>query len=168
MTSLSLLNEMFRYNYWARDRQLHACAAVSEDDFTRPAGGSFPSLRDTLAHLVGAEWLWLERWKGRSPSALPQASEFPTLALIEQHWSAVETDMMEWLGTVTEPGLLRLIVYRNLKGERWSYPLWRMMMHLVNHQTYHRGQVTALLRALGVAAPMVDFLVGVDARYGAT
>jgi uncharacterized damage-inducible protein DinB len=62
---------------------------VSQEDFVRPITTSFPSLRDTLAHLVGAEWLWLERWKQRHPTALPAASEFPRLALLEKHWRAV-------------------------------------------------------------------------------
>ena len=54
--SLVALNELFTYNYWARDVQLRACAALTEEQFLRPIGGSFPSVRDTLAHLVLVEW----------------------------------------------------------------------------------------------------------------
>ena len=50
--SLTALNEVFDYNYWARDRQLQACAGLTEEQFLRPLGNSFPSLRDTLAHLL--------------------------------------------------------------------------------------------------------------------
>ena len=77
MVPLATLRELFAYNYWARDRQLEACAALTQEQFQRPLGNSFSSLRDTLAHLVGAEWVWLERWRGRSPRALPAAEEFP-------------------------------------------------------------------------------------------
>ena len=79
--SLTALNELFDYNYWARDRQLQACAGFTEEQFLRPLGNSFPSLRDTLTHLVAVEWLWLERWRGRSPRRVPYAGGFvPALA----------------------------------------------------------------------------------------
>jgi uncharacterized damage-inducible protein DinB len=66
MIPLVTLRELFAYNYWARDRQLDACAALSQEQFQSPMDSSFPSLRDTLAHLVGGEWVWLERCHGRS------------------------------------------------------------------------------------------------------
>jgi uncharacterized damage-inducible protein DinB len=65
--SLASINELFNYNYWARDCQLQACAALTEEQFLRSLGSSFASVRDTLVHMVGAEWVWLERWRGRSP-----------------------------------------------------------------------------------------------------
>jgi uncharacterized damage-inducible protein DinB len=46
-----MLQELFEYNYWARDRQLEACASLTQEQFLRPMNNSFPSLRDTLAHL---------------------------------------------------------------------------------------------------------------------
>jgi len=75
--SLSVLKELFAHNYWARDRQLQACAALSGEQFLRPLGNSFPSVRDTLAHLLAVEWLWLERWRGRSPRVLLPSEDFP-------------------------------------------------------------------------------------------
>ena len=81
---LGTLRELIDYNYWARDRQLQACASLSEDQFLRPLGGSFPAVRDTLAHLLAVEWIWLERWRGRSPRSLMAAEEFPTLAAITE------------------------------------------------------------------------------------
>ena len=76
MIPLVTLRELFAYNYWARDRQLEASAALSQEQFQRPMAKSFPSLRDTLAHRVDGEWLWLERCDGRSPRSLPAAEEF--------------------------------------------------------------------------------------------
>ena len=48
------------------------------------------------------------------------------------------------------------------RGEQWTYPLWRMIAHLLNHQSYHRGQVTNYLRQLGVEPPRLDLLVAYD------
>ena len=163
--SLAVVNELFTYNYWARDLQLRACAALTEVQFLRPLGGSFPSVRDTLAHLVLVEWIWLERFRGRSPRSLPTAAEFPTLAAIAGRWSAEEREMRAFLAGLTDEALNRVETYVSTRGETWSYPLWRMIVHLLNHQSYHRGQITNQLRQLGVQPPPVDFLNGLDAGF---
>ena len=162
MRAVETIRELYGYNYWARDRQLEACRALTQEQFLRPMGSSFSSVRDTLAHLVGAEWLWLERWQGRSPRVMPGAEEFPTLAAVEERWRAVEHAVREFLSELSEDALARPITYTNFKGETWTYMLWRALYHLVNHQSYHRGQVTTLLRQLGARAVMVDFLVFQD------
>ncbi len=164
MIPIGTLRILFDHNYWARDRQLEACARLTPEQFLRPMGNSFSSLRDTLAHLVGAEWVWLERWCGRSATKLPSAEDFPSLAEIERRWRAIERDMRQYLAGLTEEELRQPLTYINLKGEQWTYPLWQTLLHVVNHQTYHRGQVTTLLRQLGAPAPAVDLLVAYDVR----
>jgi uncharacterized damage-inducible protein DinB len=162
MIPLATLRELFAYNYWARDRQLEACATLTQEEFQRPLGSSFSSVRDTLAHLVGAEWVWLERWNGRSPLALPAADEFPTLAAITTLWVALEQGMREYLAGLNEEALASPFTYANFTGQAWTYPLWRSLLHLVNHQSYHRGQVTTLLRELGKRPAPVDLLAADD------
>ncbi|MBI4466871.1 MAG: DinB family protein [Acidobacteria bacterium] len=169
MVPLATLRELFDYNYWARDRQLEACAALTPEQFTRPLGSSFSSLRDTLVHLVAAEWVWLERWRGHSPTPREaedfRAENFPTLSSIEQSWRSVEQGVRQYLAGLAEESLTRPLTYQNLKGETWTYALWRALCHLVNHQTYHRGQVTTMLRQLGAQASGVDFLVCHDRGF---
>lgn len=160
--SVSLVNELLNYNYWARDRQLQTCATLTEEQFLRPLGNSFPSLRDTLTHMVAVEWIWLERWRGRTPRSLLTPEEFHTLAALSQRWQTVEREMRDYVATLDEETLEGTVSYVNSKGETWTYKLWRMMVHLLNHQSYHRGQVTALLRQLGTQPPPVDFLVAYD------
>ncbi len=167
MIPLTTLRELFDYNTWARDRQLKVCAALTQEQLLRPMGNSFSSLRDTLAHLVGAEWVWLERWNGRSPKQLPDGWEFPDLAAIERRWRDVGRGVRDYLAKLNEEALTRPLTYVNLKGETWTYPLWRTLVHLVNHQTYHRGQVTTLLRQLGAQPVPIDFLVAHDTGFTA-
>jgi uncharacterized damage-inducible protein DinB len=163
MIPLVTLRELFAYNYWARDRQLEACAALSQEQFQCPTGSSFPSLRDTLAHLVGGEWVWLERCHGRSPRSLPAPEEFPTLTPIAERWRAIEKhDFLEYLAGLHEEALIQPLPYTGLTGETWTYPLWRALLHVVNHQTYHRGQVTTILKQLGVPPPPADLLIAHD------
>jgi uncharacterized damage-inducible protein DinB len=154
--------ELFDYAWWARDRQLEACAPLPREQFLRPLGGSFASLRDTLAHCLGVEWIWLERWRGRSPKALPSASEFPGLESIRERWLAVEVEMKGFLAGLDNETLGRSIECAGTRGNLWRQPLWRFILHLLNHQSYHRGQVTNYLRRLGVNPPRVDFLAAHD------
>ncbi len=165
--SLSVFNELFAHNYWARDRQLKSCEALTDEQFGRPLGNSFPSVRDTLVHLLAVEWLWLERWRGRSPRVLLPPEDFPTLTAIRTRWLVVEREMKEYLAGLPEEALAQPMTCTGTRGNTWTYDLWRMMVHLLEHQAYHRGQVTALLRQLGMAPPKVDFLDGLDAGFRA-
>jgi uncharacterized damage-inducible protein DinB len=162
MIALHILREFFTYNYWARDRQLDACAALRPDQLQCPLGSSFSSLQDTLVHLLGAEWLWLERLRGRSPGRLPATREFPSLEAILDRWRIVERAMLDYLDTLNDELLASNVSYKNFSGETWRYPVWLVLLHILNHQTYHRGQVATLLRQLGAEPPAVDLLVADD------
>lgn len=157
---------LYEYNAWANRRVLEACGALSDEQFTRDLGSSFRSVRDTLVHIFGAEWIWLERWQGRSPMALPPAMEFHTLGSVRARWAELERDLMDFVAGVSVAGLDRVIEYRNTRGNQFAYPLRSMLQHLVNHGTYHRGQVATLLRQLGVQPRPTDLLRYCDALAG--
>jgi uncharacterized damage-inducible protein DinB len=166
MELLPVLREQIEYSYWARDRQIEACATLNEEQFLRPLGGSFASVRDTLAHLLAVEWLWLERWRGRSPQAPLSAAEFPSVEALAARWKIVERDLRAYVATLAEDVLAAPRTCTSTRGEQWTYPLWRMIAHLLNHQSFHRGQVTHQLRQLGVQPPRIDLLVAYDAGLG--
>jgi uncharacterized damage-inducible protein DinB len=75
--------------------------------------------------------------------------------------------MRQYLATLPAETLDQPMTCTSTRGNTWTYPLWRLMIHFLEHQTYHRGQVTALLRQLGVQPPKVDFLDGLDAGFRA-
>ena len=158
--SLAAINELFNYNYWARDCQLQACAALTEEQFLRGLDSSFASMRDTLVHMVETEVIWLERWRGQSPQSVLSPEQFPSLGAVSERWRAVEREMREYLATLSEETLEQPVTYVSQKGDSFTYELWRPMLHVITHQSYHRGQVTTLLRQLGLQPPTVDFLPG--------
>lgn len=153
---------LYAYNRWANRRTLAVASPLTPDEFLRVLGSSFPSVRDTLAHILAAEWIWLERWKGNSPGALLDAREFGTLADLRKRWEEVEREQAVFVASVTEASLSRTVSYVNTKGETWSYPLGQMMQHLVNHSSYHRGQVTGMLRQLDREPAPTDLLLFID------
>jgi uncharacterized damage-inducible protein DinB len=157
----------FHYNYWARDCQLRACAALTQEQFLRKVGSSFDSVQETLVHMLGVEWLWLGRWRGRPPEPMLSPTELPSWDAVSAKWRAVEREMRGYLARLSEVALAQPVSYTSQKGDTFTYELWRQMFHLINHQSYHRGQVATLLRQLGVQPPEVDFLPGYRAGFGA-
>ena len=156
--NLEEMRLLYEYNAWANRRLLEACSALTAEQFTRDLRSSFPSVRDTLAHILGGEWLWHERFQGRFPTALPAPSDFPTLHDIRTRWIPVESDLLKFVSGLTQNDLERVYPFRTTEGELFPSPLWQALQHLVNHGSYHRGQVTAFLRQLGAKAVSLDLI----------
>ena len=145
------LRTLLDYHYWARDRMLDALEPLTPEQFTRDLGSSFRSIRDTVAHIYSAEWVWYERWRGNAPAALLSADQFPDVATIRRTWTAHERSVRTLLDELGEDGVARVIPYALFSGVASASPFWQMLQHVVNHASYHRGQVTTMLRQLGAA-----------------
>lgn len=147
--NLQDLDTLLDYHYWARDRMLDALEPLTAEQFTRDLGSSFTSIRDTVAHIYAAEWAWYRRWQGESPTALLPADLFPDVAAIRRQWSELEAKVRAFLGSLGDEGITRIIEYKLLSGAPGASPVWQMVQHVVNHASYHRGQVTTMLRQIG-------------------
>jgi uncharacterized damage-inducible protein DinB len=159
---LATIEALYRFNSWANEQVVFAASRVTEEDFIRDLKSSHGSVRDTLVHLVWGEWIWLQRWKGVSPTLVFSASEFPNAEPLRERFHAVAAERSAFLGALAAERLLQPLEYRNVKGELWRYPLWQQLYHVVNHSTYHRGQVTTMLRQLGATPAVTDLLVYYD------
>lgn len=139
------------YHYWARDRVLDAVGQLDLAALTAPRESSFSSIRDTLAHTYFAEWAWYSRWQGRSPSAFPALDQFADVEALSAAWCEIERQVRAFIEPMSDADLTRVIEYRLLSGAEAASPLWQMVQHVVNHASYHRGQVTTMLRQAGAA-----------------
>jgi uncharacterized damage-inducible protein DinB len=149
---------LYDYNAWANHRSLDAASSLAAEKFVQPMGSSFGSVRDTLAHIFGAEWIWLERFQGRSPASLPDTTQFKDAASLRERWSEHEARLLGFVRGLTQTDLDRVMEYKTLKYGVYRNPLWQSMQHLVNHGSYHRGQVTTLLRQLGAQPILTDLM----------
>jgi uncharacterized damage-inducible protein DinB len=156
------LSKLFAYGRWATDRTLESVQALDAEELARPIGGSFGSVQSTLAHLYGADWVWLERWNGRSPAALPAAQEAPDLATLRAKWVPVLDAHRAFVSSLAPARLDEPLTYVNFAGKTWTYPLGEVLVHVANHGTYHRGQIATLLRQLGKAPVSTDYLRYLD------
>jgi uncharacterized damage-inducible protein DinB len=159
MTRLDEIRELYDYNAWAMRRMFDATDALSEEEFTRDLKNSFPSIRDTLVHTVGAEWVWLTRWRGTSPTSFPEAAALMTNADVRSRWEEIQRDRDSYLASLTEASIDATLTYTNFAGKQFTFPLWQMLRHVVNHCSYHRGQITTMLRQLGHPAVSTDLIL---------
>ena len=150
---------LFDYDKWATNEQLKVVTGLSDEQYTRNLGTSFGGIHGTLVHILGAQRVWLSRWKGEAPIALPGADELPTLAKLTERWKALRDELGTFLQTLSDDKLAQRLSYKDLKGNSYSQPLVHQMQHLINHSTYHRGQITTMLRQLG-ATPVGTDLIG--------
>lgn len=149
---------LYDFNAWANRRQLEAAAKVTTEEFLKPMGSSFDSLRDTMAHIYGAESIWFERFQGRSPAGLPDVKQFSDVPTLKEKWAELETQLLAFAGGLTQGDLNRVLEYKTFNFGVYRNPLWQSMQHVVNHGTYHRGQITTLLRQLSAHPIQTDLM----------
>jgi uncharacterized damage-inducible protein DinB len=150
---------LYNYNSWANRRALDSCSPLSEEQFTRDLRSSFRSVRDTLLHISWAEWLWLERWHGRSPAESWRAADFPSLESVRRRGAEIDRNLLDYVASLMQEDLDRMVSHKTTAGAPQSAPLWQMLQHLANHGTYHRGQIATMLRQLDGKSLATDLIL---------
>jgi uncharacterized damage-inducible protein DinB len=163
-----VVRTLYRYNDWANRRILDTAATLDAEQLVAKRGASFDSVRDTLVHTMGGQWLYLERWHGRSPRAMLAAGQFVDLAAIRARWDEIEYDTKAFVAGLSDGDLARVVEYTNLQGATWAYPLWQQMIHQVNHATQHRSEAAVMLTQFGVSPGWLDFLYFIDVEPAGT
>ncbi len=149
------LKQLFDYTHWANGAVLDATAPLTPEQRTRDLRSSFPSVHATLLHIAQSDWIWLRRWQGESPAAEPSWTT-DTHAQLRQQWETVMRERAGFLEPLDDTAMRRVVPYRRLDGSAHESELWQLLLHVVNHSTYHRGQVTTMLRQLGAPAVSTD------------
>ena len=160
------IRTLYAYNAWANGRVLDAAGRLGPEEPRVDGGASFSSIHDTLVHIMGAQWIFLRRWQGTSPSAMPAAEAFRDLDAIRQRWAEIEGETEQFVAGITDRDLAREVAYLNTAGERWAYPLWQQMVHQVNHATQHRSEAAVMLTRLGFSPGWLDLLYFIDLHAG--
>jgi uncharacterized damage-inducible protein DinB len=161
--NLSDIKHLFSYTEWANDLALDAADKLSDESLRRDVGISHQSIFGTLVHMAGAEWIWLERWHGRSPAKAEAWSLWSTescadLAALKQRWTKLSDQRTRYVSELDESTLAAELPFKLLSGDASSMPLINQMQHVVNHATMHRGQIVGMIRQLGIDPPATDLL----------
>jgi uncharacterized damage-inducible protein DinB len=153
---------LYAYNQWANRKSVNAAGSLSAEQLHQDLGNSHASVFGTLVHILWAEWRWLGRWLAPTEGPGPDPTACENLGTLRRRWAEVERAQAAFLNRINPSGLAEPLSYENPPGTTWTYPLSQTLQHLVNHSSYHRGQVMTLLRQLGAEPVATDLLVFVD------
>lgn len=150
------LQTHLRYAAWASARIVEAASRLTEEELTRDFKSADKSVLGTLVHVYGADRVWFARIEGQPPGPLVDAARDMHLRVLQHDWPALMDRWVAWAGTLLEP--TAQASYLDLRGQPHSTPYWQIVLHVVNHGTHHRGQVSAMLRAMGHTPPPLDLI----------
>ncbi len=161
--NLSDIRQLFDYTEWANDLAMEAADELPDEDLRRDQRISHGSIFGTLLHMAGAEWIWLERWNGRSPAkagawSMWKPESCTDLAALNDRWSEVIDRRAQFISALDEERLAADVPFKLLSGDLSSMRLVDQMRHVANHATMHRGQVVGMIRQLGIDPPSTDLL----------
>jgi uncharacterized damage-inducible protein DinB len=153
------LADLYEYNKWAHERTLEASGELDPAEYGREVGGSFPSLRLTLQHLLATEVVWLSRWEGHSLGEPPDYPGEVDVGALKRMWTSFWNRQFSFVTSLADDELSRPIAIRTRSGIETVQPLGETMLHVVNHSTYHRGQAASLIRMLGGTPRATDYFL---------
>jgi len=154
-----LLQQYAAYNTWANKKIIETANLLSEEQINKQIVSSFSSIYKTMIHLMEVENVWWERLKLVEHTTLSGwfTGNFDELSKkllqLSQQWE-------DWVRKANEVNINHVFAYQNTKKELFKQPVYEVLLHLFNHQTYHRGQVVTMFRQLGIEKiPPTDFIV---------
>ena len=143
--------EHLRFMQWADLRMIQAVAENT------------PAEIAVLRHIYHAEEVWCRRVHGERDIQITDLTPIDSLAELQRLWPEMHRRWLAWADALED--FDQLIPHRNLKGEEFNMPAWQIVLHLVNHGSFHRGQVAASLRAAGIAPPPTDLIIYYRTEY---
>jgi uncharacterized damage-inducible protein DinB len=156
--TLDEVRELFAYNAWANRQILGAAAALPTDVYQRDLKSSHGGIHGTLAHIVWAEHLWLNRWLQKPNPAVAQGKDLRTAADVRARWEEIEAERRRLLAGLSEAQLEETRTVKPSTGGEYQHTLSQMFHHVVDHSSYHRGQIVTLLRQVGAVPPVTGLI----------
>jgi len=158
---LELIRGIWDYHWWGNRTLFDEAAALGEETAREEMGRhwSFPTLKGMLAHIYGADRIWLARWKGESPTKLYGDADFASLADLRTGWNALEAEQRAFLTSLGTADLKRTLDYKATDGQPFAQPLWQLLQHVVNHATHHRSEIAAMVTMTKGSPPSTDMVL---------
>jgi uncharacterized damage-inducible protein DinB len=153
MDTKAYIQQAYDYTCWANHRYLTVAEGLTQEQLHRKQGHSWEDVHGVLVHMLSSEGVWLQRWRGASPKKHLDPKDFPTLAGLRERWAQQESEMRLFIESQSEDGLQSSIAYSTFNGEAFRVPLWQMLMHVINHETHHRGELAAMFALMEVPHP---------------
>lgn len=152
-----LRDKLFAYHQWASQEILSHTEGLGDAVFTREGDSSFPSIKETVRHVITVEKLWLLRMTGIEK---PAAEQFhvDTAAEAKQAFMLLHAEMELYFSSLTEDQWQEVMRFKNLRGNSFEETREEMLFTFINHASYHRGQIVSLLRQFGGEGTVLDYI----------
>lgn len=150
--------KLIEYNTWANTKIAEQIKLFSDEQFTKESGGSFPSIRLTLLHLLSSDWTWMHRLKGIPLIDVPGDWITNTAVEVCNYWLPVQYEMIALVNEIAATPD-KEISFITRKGAAYTLPFSDIIIHITNHGTYHRGQVVNMIRMLGETPVNTDYFI---------
>jgi len=155
---LEAIHLLYACNDWASRHVVETAERLSAQQLLDARGASFGSISGTLGHILGAEMLWLGRWRGAGWIDLPNAEVVASLPSLCAAWEHHRRNLARFLGELTPERLQTTIHYTTAAGQPLAEPLWLLMVHVVNHGTHHRSEAAEMLTRCGAPPPSLELV----------
>ncbi len=152
-------SHLLRYNDWANRAMLDAAERLADQALDQPFEMGMGTLRRTMIHIYNGEWVWLNRWQGRSETAWPDESEGASVATLRQRFAQVVRDRDAYLSSLGEADLAEFVTYRDSKGSRFQASRGDMLNQMFVHSTHHRAQAANMVRQLNAGLLELDYMM---------
>jgi uncharacterized damage-inducible protein DinB len=157
IVSAEVLRSHIAYTAWASGLLVEAAAKLTHEELTRDFGAANKSVLGTLVHVFGADRLWLTRLKGEPANRFLTDADYQ-LAVLQNDWPALYEQWKDWTAGLTDETAQAELSYHDMRGNPWRASLGQLVLHVVNHGTHHRGQVSGFLRTMGYTPPKLDLV----------
>jgi uncharacterized damage-inducible protein DinB len=158
LISRDILQHHIAYTRWASSRLVEAAAALTPDELTRDFGTADKSVLGTLVHVFAADRIWMGRIQGNVPARFIDIDKDMHLSVLQNDWPPLLDQWHAWVSGLDAEALAGNITYKDMKGNPYETAAWQIILHVVNHGTHHRGQVSGFLRAMGHKPPVLDLI----------
>lgn len=154
-----LLLQYAGYNVWANQKLIDCIDNLTDEQIKREMDSSFKSIYATLIHLWDAESIWWQRVKLQEQIEVPGSHFNGSVLELGNNLLRQSKQWKEWVDIATEAALEHEFIYRNSKKEQFKQPVYDTLIHLFNHQSYHRGQLITMFHQVGLEnIPNTDFI----------
>jgi uncharacterized damage-inducible protein DinB len=157
-----------RYNRWMNERLYALCDAIPDEERRRDRGAFFRSIHGTLNHLVYSDLAFLSRFTGDPPEVPPLGVElYASWSELAAVRTKLDARLDAWTAGLGDAWLAAPFTFTSrVDGVTRTLPAWVLVVHLFNHQTHHRGQLTTLLSQMGRDPGITDLSFMPDLSTG--
>jgi uncharacterized damage-inducible protein DinB len=152
---------LFAFNRWANDRMLDSCRKLTGEQYAAEPMPGWSSVRTTVYHIAVVTEAWLRRLAGDQDENFPSESDVATVDDAQRLLEGAYRRFDALWPTLTPERLATPVPFRWTPGQMAMLPPWAVLRHVVNHTTYHRGQVASKLKRFSVQQPETDLAIWV-------